>query len=335
MRSGLGRSLAARWTGLLLMALTPAAPFSPAHANLAPPSLAPWAGTWAAQQDYVIGAYDLLDVRVFGEPELGGKHRVSAQGNIRIAFVGEIKASGFTESQLADVVRDKLKAQLKDPQVSIFVEEHRNQLVTIFGFVRTPGRYELPAGSQLVDLLGMAGGLLENAGETAVIVRAASMHDDDSSNGEETSHVSLGVELVDLRKLMAGDRRANAPLYPGDVVTIAQAEKVFVSGNVNTPGVFDLRGKLTLSQVVAMAGGLKPASKKSEVVIVRQDADKARKVQLVVDLGRMEKHPEEDLVLQASDIVWVPPSAAKSFGLSLLNALGMQSALLPLYMIRR
>lgn len=302
--------------------------------NPAPDAAAATAARLDEAQDYIIGPDDKLDVRVFEQPEMGGKTRVSGQGFIRLPFVGQIKAAGYTESQLADAIREKLMSQLRDPQVSVFVEEHRNQQVSLIGFVRSPNRYEVTHGTRLLTLLAMAGGLADNAGNTAVIIRASSMAADQAEIDPRTP-MSAGVELADLRRLLAGDRSANLLIYPGDVVSIPEADKIYVTGNVGSPGAFPLRGNLTLSQAVALAGGLKIGSSKSKVLIVRQDAATGQKTELIADLGQMEKNREEDLALKANDVIYVPSSAAKNFAISLITSLGVQSALLPLYMIRR
>ncbi len=310
-------------------------PFSSAAQNQTNPT-APAVGQTASQpQDYIIGPDDLLDIRVFEQPEMGGKVRVSAQGFIRLPFIGQVKAAGYTESQLVDILREKLLTQLRDPQVSVFVDEHKNQQqVSVIGYVGRPGRYNVSPGMRLLTLFAIVGGVLSNAGNSAMIIRGNSLVAD-RPEGAENGQVSVGLETVDLRKLMSGDPRFNPLIYPGDVVSVPEAQKVFVTGNVTTPGAFDLRGDLTISQAVALAGGLKPGSRKEKVIVVRQDPNKVEKTELTVNLGQVEKKRVDDLALQANDVIFVPSSMVKNFGMAMLTSFGMQAAIFPLYLIRR
>jgi polysaccharide export outer membrane protein len=288
--------------------------------------------------DYVIGPGDVLSIRIFQQPELGGDVKVSAQGYIRLLFIGEpIKAEGYTEWELADVIRKKYVAILRDPQVSVQVKEGRRDVAYILGSVKeskvVPWRPEL----RLLSMIAEAGGLTDRAGNVVYILRgtvwSANGQAENQNSGAEVTLTSV-LEAVNIREMLSGRVELNKLIHPGDIISVPEADKVFVGGNVNTPNAFDLRGSLTLTQALTMAGGVKPASRR-KVTIIRQEPGKKELTELVIDLGEVEKDRSKDIELQANDVVFVPASAVRNLGLALINSFAIQSALLPLYIIRR
>ena len=264
--------------------------------------------------DYVIGPGDVLSVRIFQQPELGGDVRVSAQGYIRLLFVEEpIKAEGLNEWELAQVIREKLTTILRDPQVSVRVMQAQRDMVYILGAVQRPGSVAWSPGTRLLNLVAAAGGLGDRAGYVAHILRGSvwsgNGQRENQSNEAELTLTSV-LETVNIRQMLQGRVELNKPIYPGDIVSVPEADRVFVGGNVNTPGAFTLQGELTLSQALTLAGGLKPASKR-KVTIIRQEAGKGGLTEITVDLGEVEKDQSKDVALQANDIVFVPDSKGK------------------------
>ena len=288
--------------------------------------------------DYVIGPGDIISVRVFQQPDLSGDVRVSAKGEIRLLFVEEpIKAVGLTEWELADKIREKLLVVLRDPRVSVQVKEARQDVAYILGAVKSPRSVPVYSESRLLNLLAEAGGLSDRAGTVAYILRgnvwSADTQEDVNTSGEV--RLSSVIETVDIAKMLQGQVELNKRIYPGDVVSVPEAGKVFVGGSVNKPDAFDLRGDLTLTQAITLAGGTKPEAKKNKVIIIRQEPGKPQLTEITVNLGEVEKDSSKDIQLQASDVIFVPSSTMKNLGLALLNSLAIQSALLPLYIIRR
>lgn len=288
--------------------------------------------------DYVIGPGDLLSIRVFQQPDLSGDVRVTAQGYIRLMFIDEpIQATGHTEWELADIIREKLGVILRDPQISVQVKEAQQDMAYILGSVRTPGPVPVRSETRLLNLIASAGGLGDRAGNVAHILRSSLWTADNQENQNQAGEVKLSsvLETVNIRQMLQGRVELNKRIYPGDVVSIPEADKVFIGGNVNSPGAFELRGDLTLSQAITMAGGIKPASKKDKITIIRQEPQKTELTEVIVNLGEIEKDANKDIKLQANDVVFVPSSVTKNLGLALLNSLAIQTALLPLYIIRR
>jgi protein involved in polysaccharide export with SLBB domain len=123
----------------------------------------------AAETDFCLGAGDLVEVSVPRVPEMQAlRARVSPDGTITLPHVGVIQATGSTEAQLRERIRQRLgQTLLRDPQVSLFITEHASQQVSVTGAVARPGLYGLSRQNRTIaDLLSEAGGMNEHAGGT-------------------------------------------------------------------------------------------------------------------------------------------------------------------------
>jgi polysaccharide biosynthesis/export protein len=140
------------------------------------PHSAPVIDTGIEKEDdsYRLGPGDLLDVRVFNRPELGREVRITNQGRIRLPFLQEIQAACLTEVQLAQLITEKYKKYLRDPQIDVFVKEYKSQPVAVIGSVATPGRFQLQRRVRLVELLTFSGGPNLTSGGVVHIIRGVS-----------------------------------------------------------------------------------------------------------------------------------------------------------------
>ncbi len=289
-------------------------------------------------EEYVIGPEDLLEIRVFEQPDLSGEVRVSLKGYIRILpFPEPIKAAGYTEHQLAEIIREKLTSLFKNPQVVVRVKESRSRFVAVIGAVRKPDRYEVVRGTRLLNLLAAAGGLTENAGNTVHIIRTGKRPgrsaEADHSLGESEADPQL--EIVDLRQLLSGQwDLVNTRVYPGDIVSVPEADQIFVTGNVVNPNAFRIRGDMTLTKAIALAGGLRPHSQKNKVTILRHVPGRSERVEIVVDLEKVERDQVKDVPLEPNDIVFVPSSSMRNVGMAMLNAFSLGAASQLIWLLR-
>src|SRR5262249_40093520 len=105
-----------------------------------------------ADLSYRIGPGDILDIRVFGRPEMTKDVRVDNFGRIRLPFLEEMQAACLTEAALAAIITEKYKKYLRDPQVDVMVKEYRSQPVAVIGAVSTPGRFQLQRRIRLLEL---------------------------------------------------------------------------------------------------------------------------------------------------------------------------------------
>ena len=120
------------------------------------------AASLSAQQkesaNYVIGPEDVLTVTVFNEPGLSGRFRVENDGHFNYPFLGRIHAGGVTISDVATILKAKLsEGYLRNPQVTVDVDQFRSQSVFVMGEVRSPGKYVLSGSVSLLEVLAQAG----------------------------------------------------------------------------------------------------------------------------------------------------------------------------------
>jgi polysaccharide export outer membrane protein len=269
--------------------------------------------------EYRIGPEDLVEISVFEIPELSRTVRVSISGQISLPLVGAVRAAGLTPSQLERELTNLLKNNyVKDPQVSVFLKEFKSDPVSIVGSVKMPGLYPIQTQKSLIEVLVMAQGFSDKAGRYVVVTRKAA-----EANGEVRSDpkapVILEIPIKDL--LQTGDPKWNVPIYPGDVIKVAPAGTVYVGGSVSHPGAFPLIDfdNVSVIQAVAMAGGTIRAASKKRTVIVRRDAA-GNRVEVKIDLARIEDGRDPDATLGANDILFIPASKGAAAAMRGLEA---------------
>jgi polysaccharide biosynthesis/export protein len=119
---------------------------------------------------YVIGPEDVLELAVWGSPEMTRTVPVRPDGKISLPLLNDIQAAGYTPMQLRDALMKALVTYMPEPSVSVLVREIHSFKVTVIGQVRTPGRYELKDRATVVDVIAMAGGFNEYADRDKVVV---------------------------------------------------------------------------------------------------------------------------------------------------------------------
>jgi polysaccharide export outer membrane protein len=267
-------------------------------------------------RDYQIGPEDLIEISVFEEEKLNKTVRVSSQGNISLPLLGILNVKGLTANELEKEIRDLLgEKYLQDPHVSVFIKEYRNQRVSVIGAVEKPGVFEVTSQKTLLDMLAMAGGLKEDAGELLFLIRAPKLEEEAGKGNRDLDEQTPRTFVIDLEELLVkGDMSLNLPLIHGDVINIPVSGKVFVGGEVKSPGGFLLKGKkMTVSQAIAMAGGLSPEANGGETKIFRYSGRGKEKEILFANVYAIQKGQEEDFNLKENDIVIVPKSGVKAF----------------------
>ena len=267
---------------------------------------------------YRIGPGDVLNIRIYSKPQLAREAvRVEGNGMIRMPLIEtDIQAACRTESELARDISTRYAKFYKNLQVDVFIKEYHSKQVAIIGAVNDQSRFELQRRVRLLELLTYAKGPSPKAGQTINIVHSqkASM-----CQAPETDDLSRSFSSYRLSDTLRGEPNANPYLEGGDIVTLPEADQVYIVGNVFTPLTIALKEPITLSRAIAMAGGVKQDTKKDKIRIVRQEPGSSTKKEIIVDLYAIEKRRAEDPTLSANDIIDVPTSAGKSFLRSLVQ----------------
>jgi len=267
--------------------------------------------------NYIIGPEDILEIDVFGVPELTKVVRVASDGTISLALLGRVQAAGYTAQQFQRVLESLYgKKYLENPQITVSVREYRSQPVSIIGAVEKPGVYQIEAPRTLVEMLSMAGGLTRRntspAGRTVVITRKGGFGELPPAEGlQRLANDKIEINLQ--RLLYAQDEVLNIEIKPFDIISVARADIVYVVGGVKKPGGFVLedRDKVTIIQALAMAEGFERTAAPKRSRIIRTAPDGSR-TEIPVDISRILKQQSQDLELAANDILYVPDSMTKA-----------------------
>jgi polysaccharide biosynthesis/export protein len=277
-------------------------------------------GTLAAGKatagDYKIGPEDLLEIAVFEVEKLNKTVRVSARGDISLPLLGILRVKGLTTTELEKRITDLLAEKyIKEPYVTVFIKEYRNQRISVIGMVEKPGIFEVAGQKTVLGMLAMAGGLKEDAGRLLFLLRPPPLNEDnpkETSASAQQAPLTLVIDLDEL--LIKGDLNLNVPTFSGDVINVPASGKVFVGGDVQKPGGFPLKGKsLTVSQAIAMAEGLKPEADGSEIKIFRYSGKGNKKETIDVNYYDIVEGKIPDPYLKENDILIVPRSGVKNF----------------------
>jgi polysaccharide export outer membrane protein len=243
----------------------------------------------------------LLDVQVYDEPEMSTQARVDKDGNVSLPLIGSVHVAGMTLPAAENALEEKFRQGeiLKDPQVTLNVEQYASASITVLGEVQYPGRIQLLAPHNLLDVLGMAGGETSLAGDTVEV----------KSPGKEgtfnhTYHYSRSSN---------GDSIRNVVIQPGDTVTVTRAGIVYVLGAVNRPGGYVMQedGRLNVAQALSLAQGTSMQAKTGALRVVRRSPD-GQLQEIPVSYNEMMGGKLQPPQLQAEDIVYVPVSKIKS-----------------------
>ena len=125
-----------------------------------------------ATDDTTLGPGDVLTVRVYGEEELSGSHQIAPDGTVDFPLLGSVQVNGLEPPEVADQIQRLLmeKEFLRDPHVSVYVEQYSSKRVSVVGAVANPGTFVLQPGMTVVQAISMAGGFSSLADRDATVV---------------------------------------------------------------------------------------------------------------------------------------------------------------------
>ncbi len=186
-----------------------------------------------AQDDrYHIGPGDVLDIRVYNRPQLSREAvRVEGNGVIRMPLVeNDIQAACMTEGELAKEISTRYARYYKNLQVDVFIKEYHSKQVAVIGAVNEQSRFELQRRVRLLELLTYAKGPTAKAGQTINIV-----HSTAATPCKQNDDTAAAFSSYKLSAVLQGDPKSNPYLEAGDIVTLPEADQVYVVGNVFMP----------------------------------------------------------------------------------------------------
>jgi polysaccharide export outer membrane protein len=280
-------------------------------------------------RNYLLGPGDVIDVRVFGQPDLSATVEIDSDGNVSsLPFLETpIVARCRTEKALQKDIAEAYGKYVKNPQVSVRISERKSrQPATVFGAVRQPARVTMQRKVRLNELIASSGGFTERASGTIQILHTEPLmcpQPGEEADAAPIDGTRLPLQIVKISDLRAGLPQANPVIRPGDILQVTEAEPIYVTGSVFSPQGIYLRDQLTLSRALAMVGGVKSEAKTSEVKIYRQKPGSTEQETILVDYGAIKKNKIPDVFLQAFDVIEVPEAgmfSASRIGKTLVGA---------------
>lgn len=186
--------------------------FTPAAAHQLPQSR-PASGTAAPVAPappaaFVIGASDVLAVTFWRDPRLSGDVLVRPDGMISLPLLNDVHAAGLTPEQLASVLARAAVKYIADPDVTVIVKEIHSRRVFVLGNVANPGMVTLSGDMTVLQMIAVAGGLLEYADKNSIVIIRI-------ENGQEKR---LKFNYNDVLK--GKNIKQNILLQPGDTVVV-------------------------------------------------------------------------------------------------------------------
>ena len=247
-----------------------------------------------------IGPGDELEVTVYGAPDLSGRTRVSADGNISMPLIGYVRLAGLSSSEAEAAIENQLHENsiLNDPHVSVYVKEYTSSGISVSGEVAKPGFYSAVGPHRLFDVLQAAGGPTDRAANKVVI-----SHRDQEPKDATTLAIS---------KDPAEMAASNVVLRPGDTVVVPKAGIVYVLGEVTRPGgyVLNSTGGITVLQVVAVAGGPTHVASAGKTRLLRHTENGFQEQQ--IDVKKLLRGKTQDVPVRDQDILFIPSSGFKT-----------------------
>jgi len=285
-----------------------------------PPSISNAASTDPGAPDavpkkYLLGPGDVLDLRVFNDPQFNGMYVVNDEGTIEIPFIDDpIPAKCRTDREIKADVLKALQKYLVKPQVSLHVAEMRSRPpAVVFGAVRAPSRIQMQRKAHLLDILAFSGGVTESAGANIQIfhpepVMCPKEYDDEEiakplATVAPKEATDIRYDLYSLADLKVGKPEANPLIRPGDIIIVPESSPIYITGAVHSPTGLYLRDGLSLMTAIAMVGGLQPVAKSDAITIWRKKPGSIEPEKMIVNFDDIRKGKAKDIALQAYDII--------------------------------
>jgi len=293
-------------------------------------------------EDYRICPGDVIDIQIDHAPELSGTFRVTAAGTFVIPYLGRVTAQRKTSEELSNIIAVGLRGRyLKDPKVTVTVTQINSHSFFIQGAVRRPGVYQIEGRPSLLKLINVAGGLGDNHGSSAFVIREIKLErpemikqrtnplssaaldlPHDSSDEEDAKYEMVKMNISGL---LRGRFDQNILLEAGDIINIPPTDVFFVTGEVREPGSYPLKDGTTLRQAISLSQGTTFKAAADRGIIFREDLASGRRQEIKVDISAVMSGRKEDIPIMSNDIIIVPNSRFKSVGSALLTAFGMSS----------
>src|SRR4030043_532092 len=162
----------------------------------------------ADSENYIIGSEDILYIHIWKEEHLSRTVPVRRDGIISLPLVDEIKAEGLTPLQLKEILAQRFKEFIGDPNITVMGREANSFKVYVSGQIKNPGVYRLRSETSLLQIIPMAGGFTDWANQKKILIIR-------KEGGKEKR------TTVNYKKIVKGeDPDSNIILKAGDTIIV-------------------------------------------------------------------------------------------------------------------
>ncbi len=215
--------------------------------------------------DYVLGPDDQLLIRAWGKIELNSRLTIDRNGQISLPRVGAVNVAGLRYSQVESYLRTAIGALFKDFELNVTLGRLRTIQIYVLGNARQPGTYTVSSLSTLVDAVFSSGGPSATGSMRDIQLR-------------RDGKIVTDFDLYDLAA--KGDKSRDVRLLAGDVIFIPPiGPQVAISGDINEPGIFEIKGVTTVGAALENAGGMTSLASVERAVLERIEKHRNRKVE--------------------------------------------------------
>jgi polysaccharide export outer membrane protein len=208
-----------------------------------------------ADQTYVLGTSDVVEVSVLTHPDYTTRGRIGEDGTIQLPYLGTVKAANMTAPQLETEVAQALDkgGYFAHPVVKVDIVSFGSRYVTVLGEVGTPGLVPVDRAYRLSEILARVGGVKPDGADYLVLTTA---------DGK--------AENLPIKDIATGGLDKDPYVRPGDKIYSPQAELFYVSGQVNAPGAYAVVPGMSLRMAIARAGGVNITGSEKKIKLTRR-----------------------------------------------------------------
>ncbi len=260
---------------------------------------------------------DVIDVDILGSVEYDWRGTLTPEGFLSgLDFIEEpVFAQCKTETEIAEKVAQGYSKLLREPKVVVrIIDRSKRPVSTVFGAIKKEQRFQIQRPVFLNELIVLSGGLTDRASGEIQIFRpkevscAASFREQQQqiADGEqrekfvrtsqENGSNMINIKISDLLK-----GKENPQIFSGDIITILEAEPIYVIGGVAAPKRISSRTRTTLSRAIASAGGFSKDAEQDKITIFRREGGETKIIE--ANYKEIEKNADKDILLLPFDVV--------------------------------
>lgn len=161
---------------------------------------------------YQVSVNDKLYIAVWRVPDLSLEFIVGPDGKLSFPLIGDIDAAGRTLAELDVEITEKLKEYVVDPQVSVMVREFAGDKLIVLGEVKKPGIYKFIGRTNIMTVIGLAGGFTDRAKSAYIVIIRESPDPETGSN----------LINVPIKSVLRGHVERNIEVAPNDIVYVSR-----------------------------------------------------------------------------------------------------------------